>query len=119
MLSLNSNFRRTGGTTSKHFNLKLENFQENYLQQIYKQKDSLLTIPTILLFYLKKEKNASTWKNAVFVQTSGLGHSMHSDELYNKIVRFYLIDLSFSNTVLLTYFQNVPISNGLSDFHLI
>jgi hypothetical protein len=105
MLSLNSII--SGGLEAhylKHFNLKLENFQGNYLQQIYKQKDSLLTIPTILLFYLKKEKIASTWKKCV-VQTSGLGHSMHSDELYNKIVRFFLIDLSFSNTVLLTYFQ--------------
>jgi hypothetical protein len=88
MLSLNSII--SGGLEAhylKHFNLKLEKFSGNYLQ-IYKQKDSLLTIPTILLFYLKKEKIASTWKNAVFMQTSGLGHSMHSDELYNKIVRF-------------------------------
>jgi hypothetical protein len=87
MLSLNSII--SGGLEAhylKHFNLKLEKFSGNYLQQIYKQKDSLLTIPTILLFYLKKEKITSTWKNAVFVQTSGLGHSMHSDELYNKIV---------------------------------
>jgi hypothetical protein len=37
MLSLNSII--SGGTHYlKHFNLKLENFQGNYLQQIYKQK---------------------------------------------------------------------------------
>jgi hypothetical protein len=65
MLSLNSII--SGGLEAhylKHFNLKLENFQKT-IQQIYKQKDSLLTIPTILLFYLKKEKNASTWKKCV------------------------------------------------------
>jgi hypothetical protein len=105
MLSLNSII--SGGLEAhylKHFNLKLENFQENYLQQIYKQKDSLLTIPnTIVLF--EEGKNCKYLEKCCFVQTSGLGHSMHSDELYNKIVRFFFIDLSFSNTVLLTYFQ--------------
>jgi hypothetical protein len=70
-------------------------------------------MPLQLLFYLKKEKIASTWKNAVRAKPAAFGHSMHSDELYKKS-SFLLIDLSFSNTVLLTVFkfENVPISNG-------
>jgi hypothetical protein len=27
----------------------------------------------------------------VFIETKGLGHSMHDDELYNKVSRFYLL----------------------------
>jgi pimeloyl-ACP methyl ester carboxylesterase len=34
------------------------------------------------------QKIASTWQNADFVQTKGLGHSLHSDEVYLKMVDF-------------------------------
>jgi hypothetical protein len=43
------------------------------LQQIQTKGFIAHDTDDILLFYLKKEKIASTWKNAVFVQTSGLG----------------------------------------------
>ncbi len=33
-------------------------------------------------------KYASHWQNATFIETSGLGHSMHDNELYTKIVNF-------------------------------
>jgi len=33
-------------------------------------------------------KYASTWKNAVYVETNGLGHSMHDADLYQKIIDF-------------------------------
>ncbi|MDR6967839.1 pimeloyl-ACP methyl ester carboxylesterase [Flavobacterium arsenatis] len=34
------------------------------------------------------KKIASSWKNATFIETKGLGHSMHDDELYQKITSF-------------------------------
>ena len=34
------------------------------------------------------KKNASNWKEATFIETKGLGHSMHDDVLYNKIYSF-------------------------------
>lgn len=34
------------------------------------------------------KKIASSWKNAVFIQTKGLGHSMHDEELYKKVTLF-------------------------------
>jgi hypothetical protein len=111
MLSLNSIISGGLRHTTKHFNLKLENFSGNYLQQIYKQKDSLLTIPTILLFYLKKKKN--TWKMLCSCK-SGLGHSMHSDELYNKSSAFlfdWFIIFKYSLTNLFSNLRT-PISNG-------
>lgn len=33
-------------------------------------------------------KYASHWQNATFIETSGLGHSMHDNDLYAKIVNF-------------------------------
>lgn len=33
-------------------------------------------------------KYADTWKNAVYIETSGLGHSMHDADLYQKIIDF-------------------------------
>jgi hypothetical protein len=73
----------------KHFNLKLEKFSGKLFAAGIQTKGFIAhdTDDTIVLFEEGK-KIASTWKDAVFVQTSGLGHSMHSEELYNKIVRF-------------------------------
>lgn len=34
------------------------------------------------------KKIAGSWKNAVFIETKGLGHSMHDDELYRKVSDF-------------------------------
>lgn len=34
------------------------------------------------------KKIASSWKNATFIETKGLGHSMHDDELYLKVSTF-------------------------------
>lgn len=34
------------------------------------------------------KKIASVWKDSVFITTEGLGHSMHDDDLYKKIVEF-------------------------------
>ena len=42
---------------------------------------------TVVLFEEGK-KIANTWKNASFIETSGLGHSLHDDELYTKVSDF-------------------------------
>lgn len=34
------------------------------------------------------KKIASNWKNSQFVETKGLGHGMHDDELYEKVIEF-------------------------------
>ena len=34
------------------------------------------------------KKLATSWKNAKFVETNGLGHSMHNEYLYRTIVDF-------------------------------
>ncbi|TDD97103.1 alpha/beta hydrolase [Flavobacterium cellulosilyticum] len=42
---------------------------------------------TIVLFEEGK-KIASAWKNVQFIETSGLGHSLHNEELYTKVAQF-------------------------------
>lgn len=34
------------------------------------------------------KKIANAWKDSVFIKTEGLGHSMHDDDLYKKVVAF-------------------------------
>jgi hypothetical protein len=94
MLSLNSYFRRFRSTLPS-FNLKLENFSGQLFAADIQTKGFIAhdTDDTIVLF---EEKKSKYLENAVFIETSGLGHSMHSDELYKKSPNFYLIDLSFS-----------------------
>jgi alpha-beta hydrolase superfamily lysophospholipase len=38
--------------------------------------------------FAEGKKIASSWKHAQFIETSGLGHSMHDDELYEKLSAF-------------------------------
>ena len=42
---------------------------------------------TVVLFNEGK-KIASTWKGVQFIETSGLGHKLHDEDLYKKIARF-------------------------------
>jgi hypothetical protein len=90
MLSLNSII--LGGLEAhylKHFQLKLENFSGKVFAADIQTKGFIAhdKDDTIVLFEEGK-KIASTWKDSVFIETSGLGHSMHSDELYTKISQF-------------------------------
>lgn len=90
MLSLNSII--SGGLEAhylKHFQLKLENFSGKVFAADIKTKGLIAhdTDDTIVLFE-EAQKIASSWKDSVFIKTSGLGHSMHSEELYKKISQF-------------------------------
>lgn len=38
--------------------------------------------------FSEAKKLASTWKNAQFIETKNLGHSMHDDKLYNTLYAF-------------------------------
>ncbi|NHM06338.1 alpha/beta hydrolase [Flavobacterium sp. CYK-4] len=43
-----------------------------------------------IVLYKEAQKLASGWKNATLISTSGLGHSLHDEELNQKIVAFLL-----------------------------
>lgn len=73
----------------KNFNLKLEHFSGKAFASKIKTKGFIAhdTDDTIVLFEEGK-KIASSWKDSVFIETTGLGHSLHDDELYTKIAHF-------------------------------
>ena len=47
-----------------------------------------------VVLFKEGQKIASTWKNVEFIETSGLGHSLHDDELYKKVYDFLFESLS-------------------------
>lgn len=90
MLSLNSTI--SSGLEAhylKYFNLKLESFSGKVFASTIQTKGFIAhdTEDTVVLFEEGK-KIASSWKDSVFIETNGLGHSMHSDELYKKVCQF-------------------------------
>jgi pimeloyl-ACP methyl ester carboxylesterase len=90
MLSLNSTISKgLEAHYLNHFKLKLENFSGKVFAAAIPTKGFIAhdTEDTVVLFEEGK-KIASTWKDAVFIETSGLGHSMHSDDLYKKVSQF-------------------------------
>jgi len=42
--------------------------------------------------FTEAKKIADSWKHATFLETKGLGHSMHDDDLYKKVCDFLLED---------------------------
>ncbi|RYJ36704.1 Alpha/beta hydrolase [Flavobacterium anhuiense] len=71
------------------FNFKLEDFSGQKFA-------SEITIPGFIahdtadkiVAFAEGKKIAQGWKNSQFIETSGLGHGMHDDELYNKVIEF-------------------------------
>lgn len=43
-----------------------------------------------VVLFEEGKKIASSWKNAQFIETSGLGHKLHDDGLYDKIADFLM-----------------------------
>lgn len=90
MLSLNSIISRgLEAHYLNHFKLKIEHFSGKVFATAIPTKGFIAhdTEDKVVLFEEGK-KIASTWKDAIFIETSGLGHSMHSDELYKKVSQF-------------------------------
>jgi predicted alpha/beta hydrolase family esterase len=73
----------------KSFNLELENFSGKLFASKIKTKGFIAhdTDDTVVLF-AEAKKIASTWKNSILIETNGLGHSLHDDDLYKKIACF-------------------------------
>ena len=45
-------------------------------------------IDDIVVLFKEGKKIAGTWKNVHFMQTKGLGHKLHDDDLYQKVCAF-------------------------------
>lgn len=59
-------------------------FAKNFSQKAFISHDSNDDVVLIA----EGRKYASTWKNATYIETTGLGHSMHDAELYQQIIAF-------------------------------
>ncbi|WP_347753149.1 MULTISPECIES: alpha/beta fold hydrolase [unclassified Flavobacterium] len=90
LLSLNSKILKSLQT---HYLNTFQIHLEQFSAKIFASKITLTGLiahdqdDKVVLFEEGK-KIASTWKNATFIATKGLGHSMHDDALYKKVSQF-------------------------------
>ena len=72
-----------------HFNLQLEHFSGKLFASKINTKGLIAhDVDDAVVLFEEGKKIAAAWRNAVFIETKGLGHSMHDDELYKKVYRF-------------------------------
>ena len=94
LLSLNA---KMGKLLDDHFMDKFQFRLDDFSGQIFGQKLQLKGIiahdldDTIVAFE-EGRKIAGSWKNATFIETKGLGHSLHDDDLYDRISQFLFED---------------------------
>ncbi|WP_291120140.1 alpha/beta hydrolase [Flavobacterium sp. UBA6135] len=98
------NFKRILG-----LNNRVSKQLENYFEEKFKLKiidfsgakmASTLEISGIVahdteddvVSFKESQKIISSWKNAIFIETQGLGHSMHDEKMYQKIYNYLFED---------------------------
>ncbi|MGC4042123.1 MAG: alpha/beta fold hydrolase [Flavobacterium sp.] len=90
MLSLNNRIKiRLENHFTEKFQIRLDDFSghkfaQNFTHQAFIAHD---TQDNVVLID-EGRKYAGAWKNSVFIETNGLGHSMHDADLYQKIIDF-------------------------------
>jgi pimeloyl-ACP methyl ester carboxylesterase len=90
MLSLNKKIGAFLKNVSEvKFDIKIDDFAAHLFAEKFSQKAFIAhDIHDKVVVVGEGRKFAKTWKNAVYIETEGLGHSMHDDELYQKIIDF-------------------------------
>ena len=90
MLSLNNTiYKGLKNHYLNHFNLNINQFSGTlFASQIATTGLIAHDIDDNVVLFAEATKIASTWKNAVLIETNGLGHSMHDATLYNKVYQF-------------------------------
>ena len=90
LLSLNDKIR----TQLEHyylerFNINLTDFSGHQFAKNFNHK-ALISHDSSddVVLIAEGRKYASTWKDAKYIETTGLGHSMHDEDLYQKIAAF-------------------------------
>lgn len=72
-----------------NFKLSLEQFSGKIFASKLNIKGLIAhDIDDSVVLFEEAKKIAGAWKNVVFIETKGLGHSMHDDDLYKKVSRF-------------------------------
>ena len=71
------------------FNINLDDFAGHKFAQNFSQKAFIAhDIEDTVVLVEEGRKYAGAWVNAIYIETTGLGHSMHDAELYKKIAGF-------------------------------
>lgn len=90
LLSLNSKIEtQLENYYLEKFNIHIDDFSghkfaKNFSQEAFIAHD---TVDKVVLID-EGRKYSKTWKDAIYIETTGLGHSMHNDDLYQKITDF-------------------------------
>lgn len=72
-----------------HFKLKIDEFSGKLFASTIKTKGFIAhDINDTVVLFEEGKKIAYSWENAVFIETKGLGHSMHDEVLYQKLTDF-------------------------------
>lgn len=90
LLSLNSKISKAlENHYLNHFKLQLEQFSGKIFASKLNIKGLIAhDIDDTVVLFEEGKKIAGAWKNSIFIETKGLGHSMHDDELYKKVADF-------------------------------
>ena len=90
MLSLNQKIAiRLKNYYLEHHKLNIDHFTGKLFASKINTKGLIAhDIDDTVVAFTEGKKIASAWKNATLIETKGLGHSMHDDDLYQKITHF-------------------------------
>ena len=71
------------------FNIKIDDFSGHEFAKNFSQKAFISHDPKDKVVLIDEgRKYAATWENAIYIETTDLGHSMHNADLYQKIADF-------------------------------
>ncbi|MGL2963744.1 alpha/beta hydrolase [Flavobacterium sp. RSB2_4_14] len=90
LLSLNSKIKTVlENYYHEKFDIHIDHFSGHVFAESFPQKAFIAhdKEDKVVLVH-EGRKYASTWKNAVYVETTGNGHSLHNNELYQKVISF-------------------------------
>jgi pimeloyl-ACP methyl ester carboxylesterase len=90
MLSLNNRVNQALiNFVKQRFNLNVDDFSASkYLKNTTIPGLIAHDIEDTVVLFEEGKKIAKSWKTAQFIETKGLGHSMHDNYLYQTIVQF-------------------------------
>lgn len=90
LLSLNSRMERLlERAFSEKFNKEISEFSMAAFAKEIKVPGLIVhDLEDDIVAFGEGQKIAALWQNADFIQTKGLGHSLHDDDVYKKIVAF-------------------------------
>jgi predicted alpha/beta hydrolase family esterase len=90
LLSLNKKVRKSfDDLIFSKFNIRLKNFNtHDFVKEINTKGLVIHDIGDKIVPFAEGQKIANNWKTATFIETKKLGHSLHDEKLYDKIVDF-------------------------------